>query len=116
MSFMWAGEWYTIVYNGELYNTSEIRRELEKLGHIFAGHSDTEVVLHAYAQWGESSLKKFNGIFGFAVWEEKKKRLFLVRDRMGVKPLFYSLHNGGILFASEINSDSEIYKRGSVFD
>lgn len=104
MSFMWAGEWYTIVYNGELYNTSEIRRELEKLGHIFAGHSDTEVVLHAYAQWGESSLKKLNGIFGFAVWEEKKKRLFLARDRMGVKPLFYSLHNGGILFASEIKT------------
>ncbi len=104
MSFMWAGEWYTIVYNGELYNTFEIRRELEKLGHIFAGHSDTEVVLHAYAQWGESSLKKLNGIFGFAVWEEKKKRLFLARDRMGVKPLFYSLHNGGILFASEIKT------------
>lgn len=104
MTLMWAGEWYTLVYNGELYNTNEIRRELTKLGHIFKGHSDTEVVLHAYAQWGESSLHKFNGIFGFAVWEERKRRLFLARDRMGVKPLFYMRHNGGFLFASEIKT------------
>ena len=75
-----------------------------KLGHHFQTHSDTEVVLHAYAQWGAEALKHINGIFAFAVWEVKRKRLFLARDRMGVKPLFYKLHQGGILFASEIKS------------
>ena len=98
------GEDYQIVYNGELYNTEQIRRELLKLGHSFSGHSDTEVVLHSYAQWGEACLEKFNGIFAFAVWEEKRRRLFLARDRIGVKPLFYKLQNGGLIFGSEIKS------------
>lgn len=100
----WAGERYTIVYNGELYNTEEIRRELAILGHRFHGHSDTEVLIHAYAQWAGKALDKLNGIFAFAVWEERNKRLFLARDRMGVKPLFYKLHDGGLLFASEIKT------------
>ena len=98
------GETYTIVYNGELYNTQELRRELESLGHRFSGHSDTEVVLHAYAQWGESCLERFNGIFALAVWEHGAKRLFLARDRIGVKPLFYKIHQGGLIFASEIKT------------
>lgn len=102
MHFTLGRETYTIVYNGELYNTDEIRSLLIKLGHSFVGHSDTEVVLHAYAQWSEACLEKFNGIFAFAIWEHKKKKLFLARDRMGVKPLFYKLHEGGVLFASEI--------------
>ena len=89
MSLPWAQEAYTITYNGELYNTQEIRKELEYLGHHFRGHSDTEVLLHAYAQWGEACLERLNGIYAFAVWEEHAKRLFLARDRMGVKPLFY---------------------------
>ena len=89
------GQQYVLVYNGELYNTEEIRRELLKLGHSFDGHSDTEVVLHAYAQWGEGCVDRFNGIFAFAVWETKTHRLFLARDRIGVKPLFYKLHDGG---------------------
>ena len=88
MELDWAGEHYTVSYNGELYNTWELRRELELLGHSFCGHSDTEVVLHAYAQWGEHCLDRFNGIFAFAVWLDKEQRLFLARDRMGVKPLF----------------------------
>ena len=100
----WAGERYVLVYNGELYNTRQIRRELEKTGHFFRGHSDTEVLLHSYAQWGPDCLEKLNGIFAFALWEEKKRRLFLARDRMGVKPLFYKLHEGGLLFGSEIKS------------
>lgn len=104
MTTQWAGETYTLVYNGELYNTQEIRLELEKLGHTFTGHSDTEVVLHAYAQWAEACLDRFNGIFAFAVWEEKAQRLFLARDRMGVKPLFWKVHDGGLLFASEIKT------------
>ncbi len=104
MAVSWGNETYTIVYNGELYNTEEIRSLLLKLGHRFLGHSDTEVVLHAYAQWSEDCVEKFNGIFAFAVWEHKRKKLFLARDRMGVKPLFYSLHNGGLLFASEMKT------------
>ncbi len=100
----WAGERYILVYNGELYNTAEIRTELESLGHSFRGHSDTEVVLHAYAQWQEGCTDRFNGIFAFAVWEERKKRLFLARDRIGVKPLFFMEHKGGMLFASEMKT------------
>jgi asparagine synthase (glutamine-hydrolysing) len=80
---------YVLVYNGELYNTDAVRRELQNCGHRFEGHSDTEVVLHAFIQWGEDCVHKFNGIFAFAVWEEHTKRLFLARDRIGVKPLFY---------------------------
>ena len=104
MELNWAGEHYTLVYNGELYNTEEIRRELITLGHEFRGHSDTEVVLHSFAQWGEDCLERFNGIFAFGVWEEQKKRLFLARDRIGVKPLFYALPENGMIFASEIKT------------
>ena len=104
MSLEWYGERYTIVYNGELYNTRELRKELKKLGHKFRGHSDTEVVLHCFAHWGESALEKLNGIFAFAVWLERDERLFLARDRIGVKPLFYKFHKGGFLFASEIKT------------
>ena len=95
---------YTIVYNGELYNAHELRVLLQKSGHTFKGHSDTEVVLHAYIQWNEECLDRLNGIFAFAILEHKRKKLFLARDRMGVKPLFYKLHNGGLLFASEIKT------------
>ena len=104
MVYDYNGERYVLVYNGELYNTEELRKELRKHGHIFEGHSDTEVVIHAYAQWGEECVERFNGIFAFAVWETKRKRLFLARDRIGVKPLFYKCHEGGLLFASEIKT------------
>ncbi len=104
MKLDWAGERYVIVYNGELYNTQELRSELQDLGHTFAGHSDTEVLLHGFAQWGEAVADRLNGIFAFAVWEERSRRLFLARDRMGVKPLFYKRHGGGFLFASEIKT------------
>ena len=104
MSLDFGGETYTLCYNGELYNTQELRAELEKLGHLFQGHSDTEVLLHAYAQWGEESLERFNGIFAFAVWESSRQRLFLARDRIGVKPLFYAERGQGIVFASEIKT------------
>ena len=104
MRLCWGREVYTIVYNGELYNTDEIRNLLSKSGHRFLGHSDTEVVLHAYAQWSEGCVDRFNGIFAFAVWEHKRRKLFIARDRMGVKPLFYKIHNGGFLFASELKT------------
>lgn len=104
MSCSWEGETYTIVYNGELYNTEEIRSLLLKSGHRFMGHSDTEVVLHAYAQWSEACVEKFNGIFAFGILEHKRKKLFLARDRMGVKPLFYRADDGMIIFSSEIKT------------
>ena len=104
MQLQWKGRDYTLIYNGELYNTQELRAQLEVLGHTFSGHSDTEVLLRAYAQWQEHCLSRLNGIFAFAVWEKREKRLFLARDRMGVKPLFYKLHRNGLLFASEIKT------------
>lgn len=97
-------ETYIITYNGELYNTEEVRSDLLRKGWVFRGHSDTEVVLTAFAQWGEECLPRLNGIFAFAVWEKRSGRLFLARDRMGVKPLFYARHQGGLLFASEMKT------------
>lgn len=104
MQLAWKNEEYTIVYNGELYNTEELRSLLMKLGHKFEGHSDTEVVLHAYAQWSDSCVDRFNGIFAFGIWETKRRKLYLARDRIGVKPLFYKLHDNGLLFASELKT------------
>lgn len=91
----------TICYNGELYNTKDIQTELEQEGCRFKGHSDTEVLLTAYIKWGKKCLDKLNGIFAFAVWDNSKQQLFLARDRAGVKPLYYSLTENGIIFASE---------------
>ena len=104
MKFCTMQEEYTIVYNGELYNTEELRKELANSGHRFEGHSDTEVLLHAYAEWGADCLEKLNGIYAFAVWEKKNRKLFLARDRMGVKPLFFTEKDGGLLFSSEIKT------------
>ncbi len=95
---------YTIVYNGELYNTEDIRKELLDLGYRFRSHSDTEVLLTAFMEWGEGCLGKLNGIFAFAVWDEAQQRLFIARDRLGVKPLFYTQIGSSLLFASELKS------------
>lgn len=94
----------TLVYNGELYNTPELKAELEALGHRFETRSDTEVLLHAYAQWGDGCVDRLNGIYAFAVWDEARRRLFLCRDRMGVKPLFYALRGEALIFASELKA------------
>lgn len=104
MTFSFNDKKYTVVYNGELYNTDEIRRELEGLGHSFRGHSDTEVLLKSFVQWGKDCVNKLNGIFAFAVWDDSNKELFLARDRIGVKPLFFYFYNDGIIFASEIKT------------
>ncbi len=93
-----------IVYNGEIYNFLELRRELEAKGYRFQSHTDTEVVLHAYAQWGLDCLSKFNGMFAFAIWDEMQKRLVFARDRLGVKPLYYARPGGGLAFASEVKA------------
>lgn len=92
---------YTIVYNGELYNYRELKKQLVDRRHNFTSNSDTEVVLESYAEWGAECLKKFNGIFAFAVWDEYKKKLFLARDRYGVKPLYYTVIDSKLIFASE---------------
>ena len=98
------GEEYTLVYNGELYNTDDLRNELKTMGHEFGTHSDTEVLLHAYAEWGGECVDRLNGIYAFAVWEKRSGRLFLARDRMGVKPLFYARRRQSLIFASEIKA------------
>ena len=104
MKLSWDGESYVLVYNGELYNTRQLRQELIRCGHAFAGHSDTEVVIHAYAEYGSRCIERFNGIYAFALWEENSRRLFLCRDRIGVKPLFYKEREGGLVFASEMKT------------
>ncbi|MBQ7288153.1 MAG: asparagine synthase (glutamine-hydrolyzing) [Clostridia bacterium] len=95
---------YALVYNGELYNTEEIREKLLDLGFVFDGHSDTEVLLKAYVAWGANCVTRLNGIFAFAVYDAAENRLFVARDRIGVKPFFYALKSGSFLFASEIKS------------
>ena len=102
MSCLYDGNRYVIVYNGELYNTAEVRSKLLAHGCEFTGHSDTEVVLKAFAVFGSACVHEFNGIFAFAVWDEKKRRLFFARDRIGVKPFFYTIHDGRFVFSSEI--------------
>ncbi|THF83764.1 asparagine synthase (glutamine-hydrolyzing) [Cohnella fermenti] len=90
-----------VVYNGELYNAPELRKELEALGYSFRTTCDTEVLLLSYVEWGPECLDKFNGIFAFAIWETEKEQLFLARDRLGVKPLFFRREEGRLLFGSE---------------
>ena len=99
-----GGYRYTIVYNGELYNSSELRTELEAVGYLFETASDTEVLLKCYIQYGADCAKKLNGIFAFAVDDERRGCCCLCRDRFGVKPLFYSVTGGRLVFGSEIKA------------
>jgi len=98
------GSQYTICYNGELYNTEDIRKILLSKGYSFKGHSDTEVLLTAYIEWAEDCVNHLNGIYAFAIWDQKKEQLFIGRDRLGVKPLFFAEVGKGIVFASEIKA------------
>ncbi|HEY4389607.1 MAG TPA: asparagine synthase (glutamine-hydrolyzing) [Ktedonobacteraceae bacterium] len=93
---------YAITYNGEIYNFRELRRELESHGHTFCTSSDTEVLLHAYVEWGTACVQHLNGIFAFGLWDEQKQQLLLARDHLGVKPLYYAERDGAILFGSEL--------------
>lgn len=95
-----------VTYNGEIYNHADIRRELEATGrHRFrTDHSDTEVLLRAYLEWGADCLSHFRGMFAFALWDGRSRKLWLVRDRIGIKPLYYSIHHGRLVFASEIKA------------
>lgn len=95
---------YVIVYNGELYNFKEIKKELQRLGHIFHSECDTEVILKSFIEWKEQCLQKFNGMFAFGIWDRYEKTLFLGRDRYGIKPLYYVRVGNQLYFASEIKS------------
>ena len=95
---------FVVTYNGELYNTPDIKNELEELGHTFYTKSDTEVLLMSYIEWGSDCVKKFNGIYAFGIWDESEQSLFLARDRLGVKPLFYAPRKKSLLFGSEIKA------------
>jgi len=97
-----TGNW--IVYNGEIYNFRDVRKELERTGTRFVSNSDTEVLLKAYACWGEQCLLKFRGMFAFALWDARRHRLFIARDPMGIKPLYYAQSGSYFLFASEVRT------------
>lgn len=93
-----------LVFNGEIYNFVELREELIKNGHRFHSKSDTEVILHAYEEWGRECLNRFNGMWAFALWDEPRQELFCARDRFGIKPFYYAKAGGSFLFASEIKA------------
>lgn len=104
MCFKFQGNNYVMVYNGQIYNYRDLQEELEKAGFNFEGHSDTEVLLKAFVYWGYDVVKHLNGMFAFAIWDENKSELFMARDHLGIKPLFYAVKNGEIIFASEIKA------------
>ncbi|MEZ2661079.1 asparagine synthase (glutamine-hydrolyzing) [Aneurinibacillus aneurinilyticus] len=119
MSRTYNNETYTIVYNGELYNTDDLRNELLERGYRFSTTSDTEVLLVSYIEWGAECLEKLNGIYAFAIWSHKAESVFLARDRLGVKPLFYTQQGSSFIFGSEIKAllahpavEPEISKEG----
>lgn len=95
---------YWIIFNGEVYNFKEIRKELISLGHNFISDADTEVILKSYIQWGSKALEKFNGMFAFAIYDNLKEKIFLARDRIGIKPLYYTFQNDHFIFASDIKT------------
>src|ERR1019366_8761026 len=103
-----------VIFNGEIYNFQQLRKTLEGLGHAFRTHSDTEVIVHAYEEWGEQCVSELRGMFAFAVWDSRScgtngdaarhARIFLARDRLGIKPLYYACADGALLFASEVRA------------
>ncbi len=93
-----------IVYNGEIYNHASLRPELERAGHIYRSHCDTETILHAYEEWGADCVKRFRGMFAFAIWDQSRGELFCARDRLGIKPFYYAQSAGQFIFGSEIKA------------
>jgi asparagine synthase (glutamine-hydrolysing) len=107
---------FTIVFNGEIYNFLELRKELDAKGYQFRSKTDTEVLLHAYREYGPSSLEKIRGMFAYAIWDKKEKELFAARDRIGKKPFYYYVREGGFAFASELKSLLELDGIGTEID
>jgi asparagine synthase (glutamine-hydrolysing) len=105
-----------VVFNGEIYNFQELRRELESHGHVFRTNCDTEVIVHGYKQWGDAVLERFNGMFGLAIWDSPRRRLLLARDPMGIKPLYYSLQDGVLCFGSEIRPVRASFAQAPLID
>lgn len=101
---MTADGHYVLSYNGEIYNFQELRIELEAMGYHFRSRTDSEVLLYAYAAWGQDAIAKFNGMFAFVIWDRKRQELFLARDRYGIKPLYYTLQGSTFLFGSEVKA------------
>jgi asparagine synthase (glutamine-hydrolysing) len=99
-----AEESVRVVFNGEIYNFPELRRELEGFGHVFRTHCDTEVIVLGYKQWGDDVLNRLNGMFGLAIWDERKQRLVIARDAFGIKPIYYKIEDGKVSFGSEIRT------------
>ena len=93
-----------VIFNGEIYNHGDIRRELEQLGHVYRTKSDTETIVHAYEQWGDDAVHRFRGMFAFAIWDARTRRLLLVRDRLGIKPLYWARVGSTLLFGSEVKA------------
>src|SRR5579859_1686896 len=91
-----------VVFNGEIYNFQELRRELQSFGHVFRTNSDTEVIIHGYKQWGDEVLNRLNGMFGLAIWDVRKKRLVLARDPFGIKLIYYRIDGNSLYFGSEM--------------
>ncbi len=116
MTVAYQGNKYTIVYNGEIYNADELRKELTAIGVVFNTHCDTEVVLYSYIIWGLSCSEKLNGIYAFAVYDEKNKRVYLSRDRMGVKPFFYIQTGNSLIFSSEVKAILKYPKLSAELD
>jgi len=99
-----AEETIRVVFNGEIYNFPELRRELEGFGHAFRTRCDTEVIVLGYKQWGDDVLNRLNGMFGLAIWDERKRRLLVARDAFGIKPIYYKIEGGKVSFGSEIRA------------
>src|SRR5258708_4755189 len=91
-----------VIFNGEIYNFLELKRELQSHGHVFRTNSDTEVIIHGYKQWGDEVLSRLNGMFGLAVWDVNRRRLMLARDPSGIKLVYYRIHGGSLWFGSEM--------------
>ena len=116
MTYNYNGNTYTMVYNGQLYNTKELREELTQNGFTFDSHSDTEVLLKSYIHFKENVVHKINGIFAFAVWDSNNKQLFMARDHFGVKPLYYTHFDHNFIFASEIKAILKFPKIETILD
>src|SRR3990172_4956035 len=92
------------VFNGEIYNFQELRKDLERRGHSFSTGTDTEVIVHSYEEYGPRCVEKLRGMFAFAIWDKRRRKLIIARDRLGIKPLYYTTVNGRLIFASELKA------------